>query len=136
MGRAGRVKLNVSLWLLQQKAAKLSLRCDLGIADIASSSSARTQHSARPVTRLYLAIVLDRFNREVIGWSPKPRMTTNIVADALTMAWFHRRPEAGVMHHSDSCSQYTSHASQDKLKEFGMMYSMNRNGNCWDSAAR
>lgn len=42
---------------------------------------------------LYLAIVLDLFNRGVIGWSPKPRMTTDIVIDALTMAWFRRRPE-------------------------------------------
>ncbi len=50
---------------------------------------------------LYLAIVLDLFNREVIGWSLKPRMTSDIVTDALTMVWFRRRPEAGVMHHSD-----------------------------------
>ena len=47
---------------------------------------------------LYLAIVLDLFNREVIGWSFKPRMTTDIVTDALTMAWFRRRLAAGVMH--------------------------------------
>ena len=45
---------------------------------------------------LYLAIVLDLFNREIIGWSLKPRMTTDIVTDALTMAWFRRRPRAGL----------------------------------------
>ena len=50
---------------------------------------------------LYLAIVLDLFNREVIGWSLKPRMTADIVTDALTMAWFRRKPTPGVMHHSD-----------------------------------
>ena len=50
---------------------------------------------------LYLAIVLDLFNREVVGWSLKPRMTTDIVADALTMAWFRKRPTPGLMHHSD-----------------------------------
>ena len=83
---------------------------------------------------LYLAIVLDLFNREVIGWSLKPRMTTDIVTDALTMAWFRRRPEAGVMHHSDRGSQYASHAFQDKLKQFGMTCSMSRKGNCWDNA--
>ena len=54
---------------------------------------------------LYLAIVLDLFNREVIGWSLKPRMTADIVTDALTMAWFRRRPAPGVMHHSDRGSQ-------------------------------
>jgi putative transposase len=83
---------------------------------------------------LYLAIVLDLFNREVIGWSLKPRMTTDIVIDALTMAWFRRRPESGVMHHSDRGSQYAGHAFQDKLKEFGMICSMSRKGNCWDNA--
>ena len=41
---------------------------------------------------LYLAIVLDLFNREVVGWSIKPRMTADIVVDALTMAWFRRPP--------------------------------------------
>lgn len=84
---------------------------------------------------LYLAIVLDLFNREVIGWSLKSRMTSDIVTDALTMAWFRRRPaQGGVMHHSDRGSQYASHAFQDKLKEFGMTCSMSRKGNCWDNA--
>lgn len=83
---------------------------------------------------LYLAIVLDLFNREVIGWSLKPRMTSDIVTDALTMAWFRRRPAPGVMHHSDRGSQYASQAFQDKLKEFGMTCSMSRKGNCWDNA--
>ena len=83
---------------------------------------------------LYLAIVLDLFNREVIGWSLKPSMTTDIVTDALTMAWFRRRPEAGVMHHSDRGSQYASRAFRAKLKEFGMTCSMSRKGNCWDNA--
>ena len=83
---------------------------------------------------LYLAIVLDLFNREVVGWSLKPRMTTDIVTDALTMAWFRKRPAPGLMHHSDRGSQYASHAFQDKLKEFGMICSMSRKGNCWDNA--
>lgn len=50
---------------------------------------------------LYLAVVIDLFNREVVGWSIKPRMTTDIVMDALTMAWFRRKPAPGLMHHSD-----------------------------------
>ena len=83
---------------------------------------------------LYLAIVLDLFNREVVGWSMKPRMTADIVTDALTMAWFRRRPAQGLMHHSDRGSQYASHAFQDKLKEYGMVCSMSRKGNCWDNA--
>ena len=83
---------------------------------------------------LYLAIVLDLFNREVVGWSLKPRMTADIVTDALTMACFRKRPAVGLMHHSDRGSQYASHVFQDKLKAHGMTCSMSRKGNCWDNA--
>lgn len=83
---------------------------------------------------LYLAVVLDLFNREVVGWSIKPRMTVDIVLDALTMAWFRRQPGAGLIHHSDRGSQYASHAFQSKLTEYGMVCSMSRKGNCWDNA--
>ena len=50
---------------------------------------------------LYLAVVLDLFNREIVGWSIKPPMTADIVVDALTMAWFRRNPESDVIFHSD-----------------------------------
>ncbi len=83
---------------------------------------------------LYLAIVLDLFNREVVGWSLKPRMTSEIVTDALTMAWLHCKPAAGLIHHSDRGSQYASHVVQAKLAEYGMICSMSRKGNCWDNA--
>jgi len=83
---------------------------------------------------LSLAIVLDLFNREVVGWSLKPRMTADIVTEALTMAWFRRKPAVGLMHHSDRGSQYASQAFQHKLKTYGMEGSMSRKGNCWDNA--
>jgi putative transposase len=83
---------------------------------------------------LYLAVVLDLFNREVVGYSLKPRMTTDIVIDALTMAWFRRRPAPGLIHHSDRGSQYASHAFQTRLNEYDMICSMSRKGNCWDNA--
>lgn len=83
---------------------------------------------------LYLAIVLDLFNREIVGWSLKSRMTADIVTDALTMAWFRRKPAPGVLHHSDRGSQYASRAFQQKLVDYGMTCSMSRKGNCWDNA--
>jgi len=83
---------------------------------------------------MYLAIVLDLFNREVIGWSIKPRMTADIVTDALTMAWFRRKPDKGLIFHSDRGSQYASQAMTAKLAEYGMTASMSRKGNCWDNA--
>lgn len=83
---------------------------------------------------LYLAIVLDLFNREVVGWRLAPRMTADIVTDALTMAWFRRKPAVGLIHHSDRGSQYASPSFQAKLVEYGMLCSMSRKGNCWDNA--
>jgi len=83
---------------------------------------------------LYLAVVLDLFNREIVGWAIKERMSADIVADALTMAWFRRRPEPGLIHHSDRGSQYASHAFQALLAQYGMRCSMSRKGNCWDNA--
>jgi transposase InsO family protein len=83
---------------------------------------------------LYLAVVLDLFNREVIGWSIKPPMTADIVVDALTMAWFRRKPAPGLIHPSQRSSQYASHAFQSRLAEYSMICSMSRKGNCWDNA--
>ena len=82
----------------------------------------------------YLAIVPDLFNREVVGWSLKPRMAADIVTDALTMAWFRRKPAPGLLHHSDRGSQYASQVFQETLTEYGMVCSMSRKGNCWDHA--
>jgi len=83
---------------------------------------------------LYLAIVLDLFNREVVGWSLKPCMTADIVTDALTMTWFRRQPPPGLIHHSNRGSQYASQAFQEQLHQYGMRTSMSRKGNCWDNA--
>jgi len=83
---------------------------------------------------LYLAVVIDLFNREVVGWAIKERMSADIVTDALTMAWFRRRPDPGLIHHSDRGSQYASGAFQALLTEYGMTCSMSRKGNCWDNA--
>lgn len=83
---------------------------------------------------LYLAIALDLFNREIVGWSIKPRMTAHIVTDALTMAVFRRKPGKGVIFHSDRGSQYASQTIAAKLSEYGMTASMSRKGNCWDNA--
>ena len=61
-------------------------------------------------------------------------MTADIVTDTLTMAWFRKRPVAGLMRHSDRGSQYASHTFQRALEKYGMICSMSRKGNCWDNA--
>ncbi len=57
---------------------------------------------------LYLAVVLDLFSRQVIGWSMKPQMTSNLAIDALLMAVWRRKPKQEVMIHSDQGSQFST----------------------------
>nr|WP_319563542.1 IS3 family transposase [uncultured Rhodoferax sp.] len=83
---------------------------------------------------LYLTGVIDLFSRQVVGWSMRDNMQTNAVTDALRMAWFRRRPEPGLIFHSDRGSQYCSHEFQGALKDYEMTSSMSRKGNCWDNA--
>ena len=83
---------------------------------------------------LYLAVVLDLFSRRVVGWSMQPRITREIVLDALLMAIWRRKPTTSVMVHSDQGSQYTSHDWQAFLKQHGLEGSMSRRGNCYDNA--
>lgn len=82
---------------------------------------------------LYLAVVLDLYSCQVVGWSMQPHMQSSLVTDALKMAWFKRRPEPGLIFHSDRGSQYCSHVFQNTLAEYGMRSSMSRKGNCWDT---
>jgi transposase InsO family protein len=83
---------------------------------------------------LYLAVVIDLFSRQVVGFSMGERMTRALVIDALRMAWFRRRPAAGLIFHSDRGSQYASEDFQRQLKDFAMLGSMSRKGDCWDNA--
>ena len=85
---------------------------------------------------LFLAVVIDLFSRQVVGWSLREDMTRDIVIDALRMAWFKRHPSktAGLMFHSDRGSQYASNDFRDALKEYGITASMSRRGDCWDNA--
>nr|WP_313447685.1 IS3 family transposase [Atlantibacter hermannii] len=83
---------------------------------------------------LYLAVVVDLFSRKIIGWSMQPRMTKDIVLNALLMAVWRRNPQKQVLVHSDQGSQYTSHEWQSFLKSHGLEGSMSRRGNCHDNA--
>lgn len=83
---------------------------------------------------LYLAVIIDLFSRQVVGWSMQPHMKAELVTDALRMAWFRRRPSAGIIMHSDRGSQYCSGLFQDTLKAYSMSSSMSRRGDCWDNA--
>jgi transposase InsO family protein len=73
---------------------------------------------------LYLAAIIDLFNRQVVGWSMKPHMRQDLVTDALRMAWFRRRPAPGLILHSDRGSQYCAKEFTGALKAYGMRASM------------
>ena len=83
---------------------------------------------------LYLAVVLDLFSRRIVGWSMQSTRETCLVDDALEMAVQSRHPAAGLLHHSDRGSQYASHVYQKHLKQYGIVCSMSRKGDCWDNA--
>lgn len=85
---------------------------------------------------LFLAVVVDLFSRQVVGWSLRENMTRDIVMDALRMAWFRRHPgqQSGLIFHSDRGSQYASEAFRILLKEYNITASMSRRSNCWDNA--
>ena len=83
---------------------------------------------------LYLATVIDLFNREVVGWSMAEHMRTELIGDALTMAHTHGRIESGALFHSDRGSQYTSDEYAKLAGRFGVRLSVGRTGVCWDNS--
>jgi len=83
---------------------------------------------------LFLAVVIDLFSRQVIGWSMQPRMNADLVLKALLSAVWRRKPEDKVIVHSDQGSQYSSYDWLDFLKAHNLEPSMSRRGNCHDNA--
>lgn len=83
---------------------------------------------------LYLAAVLDLFDRKIIGWSMGITLERKLVCDALKSAIANRTPKVGLIHHSDRGSQYASDEFQALLREHNILCSMSRTGDCWDNA--
>ena len=83
---------------------------------------------------LYLAVVIDLYSRQVVGWSMSTRMTSTLVCDALSMALFRRGFPKNVIVHSDRGSQYCSKDYRALLESHDLIQSMSRKGNCWDNA--
>jgi transposase InsO family protein len=83
---------------------------------------------------LYLAIVMDLYSRQIVGWAMNKRMKAQLTLDALAMAYWRRKPPQGLVHHSDRGSQYACSDYRKRLNQYGMTASMSRKGNCWDNA--
>ncbi len=83
---------------------------------------------------LYLAVVIDLYSRKVIGYKMSNRMTKDIVISALLNALKARGYPKGVIIHSDRGSQYASNEYKRILKQYGLLGSMSKKGDCWDNA--
>lgn len=84
---------------------------------------------------LYLAVVIDLYSRQVIGWSMSHRMEKELVIQAVLMALLQKKQLGNVILHSDRGSQYTSHEYQHFLKTHHIVSSMSAVGSCYDNAA-
>ena len=82
----------------------------------------------------YLAVVLDLYARQPVGWALSDSPNSELTARALTMAYESRGKPKGVLFHSDQGSHYTSLTFRQYVWRYRMQSSMSRRGNCWDNA--
>ena len=91
---------------------------------------------------LYLAVMLDIYSRQVVGWQMSNRIDRHLVCDALQAALVTRgivkqplsEMPIGLMVHSDQGVQYASNDYRHMIGDYGLTQSMSRRGNCWDNA--
>ncbi len=83
---------------------------------------------------LYLAVLMDRYSRRIVGWKLSTDMTEALVITALRQSIQKRQPEAALIHHSDRGGQYASKRYRDILRRADMQQSMSRAGDCYDNA--
>ena len=82
----------------------------------------------------YLAVVLDLFSRMIVGWELSSRLTASLVTSAMKRAISCRRPDEGLILHSDRGSQYASDEYVELAKEHQFQRSMGQTGSCYDNA--
>jgi len=83
---------------------------------------------------LYLAGHKDVFTGEIVGYAMGERLTRNLVGESLLRAIAAKRPDRGLIHHSDRGSQYCAQEYQQILARFDLVASMSGSGNCFDNA--
>ena len=81
---------------------------------------------------LYLACVMDLASRRIVGWSMRDRIKADLVRQALKSAYWQRKPAPGLIMHTDRGSQYAGDQHRKLIRDFRMLQSMSRKGNCWD----
>ncbi len=83
---------------------------------------------------VYLAVILDRFSRRVVGWALDRTLAARLPVSALEQALTSRQPRPGLVHHSDRGIQYASKEYVDVLQSHHIEPSMSRPANPWDNA--
>lgn len=83
---------------------------------------------------LYIAVIIDIFSRQVVGWAMSERLKDDLTINALHQAMLRRNPCRGLIFHSDRGSQYASHRFRSLLRSYGAVQSMSGKGNCYDNA--
>jgi len=83
---------------------------------------------------MHLAVIMDLYSRQIIGWAVDETMTTELILEAFNMAVSRRQVRPGMILHSDRGVQYRSGEYQEALKQQQIRSSMSRKGNCWDNA--
>ena len=133
--RAGRSKAATAA----AKAAEARIAQDLVRRDFTADAPDRswfadiTEHPTDE-GKLYLASVLDAFDKQIVGWSMGEHATTELVVNAVQMAITNRQPVIPPLHHSDRGTQYTSIAFSDRLAQLGLTPSMGSRGDAFDNA--
>lgn len=82
----------------------------------------------------YLAVVMDKYSRRVVGWSYGPRKDVKLTLEALNRAVGSRRPGSPVVFHTDRGIEYAAGAFKERIAELGFTQSMNRPGKVTDNA--
>ena len=83
---------------------------------------------------LYLALLMDRYSRRIIGWDLEDHLRETLVLAALQAAITQRRPRPGLIHHTDRGGQYAGTEYRSMLARARMSQSMSRADNCYDNA--
>jgi putative transposase len=82
----------------------------------------------------YLAMLMDRYSRSIVGWRLDESMTEELVLPALRMAIRRRQPPAALIHHTDRGGQYAGARYRALLRRAAFRQSMSRAANCYDNA--
>ncbi len=83
---------------------------------------------------VYLAALMDRFSRDIVGWSVAAHLRESLALAALRPAIRERQPRPGLVHHTDRGGQYAGAAYRAVLRRAGIRQSMSRPDNCYDNA--